>query len=81
MSTLITEIISTSEKRLKTLAQNQKQVLVKRLEGKPYLEPGEKYQLAESLNMSVERISSWFRNSRFRRRKKELLCKYKSNLQ
>ena len=80
-STLITGIISTLGKRLKLLTPDQKQVLLKRLEAKPYLEPGEKHQLAESLNMSDKRITSWFRDKRFTRRKKGLLCKYMSNFQ
>ena len=80
-STLLTEIISTLGKKLKLLTPNQKQVLVRRLEAKPYLELGEINQLAESLNMSNKKIAKWFGDARFRRRKKGLLCKYMINPQ
>ena len=79
--TLINEIISTLGNKRKPLTPYQTQVLVKRLEAKPYLEPGEKHQLAMSLNMSDKRIANWFRYARSKRRKKEPLCKYMSNLQ
>ena len=75
------EIISTLGTQRKRLTPYRKQVLVKRLEANPYLEPGEKHQLAESLNMSVNRIASWFRQTRSNRKRKEVLCKYMSNLQ
>ena len=78
-STLITEIISTLGKKLNLLTQKQKQVLVKQLEVNPYLEPGEIHQLAESLNISAEKVSNWFRGALFRKRRKDISCKYMKN--
>ena len=68
-------------KKRKVWTPDQKQVLMKRFQAKPYLEPGEKYQLAESLNTSDESIVNWFYVTRCKRRQKGLLRKYMSNLQ
>ena len=68
-------------KKRKVVTPYQKQVLVKRFQAKPYLERGEKHQLAESLNMSDESIVSWFDVRRRSTKRKRLLRKYMSNLQ
>ena len=78
-STLITEIISTSGKKPTFFTEKQKQVLMKWFEAKPYLELGEKHQLAELLNISDEKISRWFRGALFRKRRKNISCKYMRN--
>ena len=80
-SILNMEIISTLGKKRKQLTEYQKQVLLKRLEANTFMKPGEKHQLAESLDMSVKGIATWFYNTRYNRKKKEILCKYMSNLQ
>ena len=59
----------------------QIQILAKRFEAKPYLEPGEKHKLAKSLNTSDKRIEEWFRYTRSRRRKQGLLREFTSNPQ
>ena len=46
----------------------QKQVLMKRFQGKGPLENKEKYELAKSLNISEKMVTDWFR--RMDRRKK-----------
>ena len=76
----MTNMISTLGKKRIDLTSHQKKVLVKTFEDHSYLKRGEKYQLAESLNMNVKRIESWFRNQRFDRRKKEILRKYMSEI-
>ena len=75
------EIISKLARKKKNVTPYQKQLLVKRFQANPYLELGEKHQLAESLNMSEESIVSWFSVRRYYTKKKGLLRKYMSNLQ
>ena len=53
---------------------------MKTFEDHSYLVPGEKYQLAESLNMNVEKIVNWFRRRRFNKKKKQILRKYISKI-
>ena len=48
---------------------------MERFQSKPYLEKGEKHQLAKSLNTSELRIEKWFNNRRSQRRKAGLLTK------
>ena len=74
------EITSNLGMKRKVLTPYQKQVLVKRFQAKPYLEPGEKHQLAESLNMSDESVVRWFNTRRRSTKKKGLLRKYMNNL-
>ena len=61
---------------MKKLTPHQEETLVKKFQGKLYLEPEEKSQLAISLGISERKIAEWFRNKRMKR-KKEMLCKYK----
>ena len=48
----------------------QTQVLVRRYEANSYLKREESHQLAQSLNISAERIKDWFHERRKRQRKK-----------
>ena len=66
---------SGSEKTQKYLTPDQKETLVKRFQAKPYLEQGEKRQLASSLNISEAKLAQWFHNKRKLKGKKGLLCK------
>ena len=76
------EKISNLGKKRYDLTPYQEQVLVKRFQVNPYLEPGEKNELAPLLNMSIKSIVQWFRVRRYYTRKKGLLRKYtKSNIQ
>ena len=47
----------------------QTKILVRRYEADPYLEPEERHQLAQSLNISEERIKEWFSQRRKRQTK------------
>ena len=79
-SILIIKRFSTIGKTRQYFTPYQQQILVKRFQAKPYLEPGEKHQLARSLNTSDKRIRHWFKYRRCVRRKQGLLCKCMSNL-
>ena len=74
------EITSNLGRKRKDLTPYQKLILVKRFQANAYLEPGEKNQLAESLNMSGESIARWFNARRYNTNRKGLLRKYMSNL-
>ena len=56
------------------MTANQTQTLMKRFEAKPQLEKGEVHQLAETLNLTENRIVVWFNNARYKRRRKGLLA-------
>ena len=47
----------------------QTQTLMNMFQDKPYLERGEKHQLARLLNISAGRIQKWYNNMRSKRRK------------
>ena len=47
----------------------QTKILVRMYEANPYLEPEEKHQLAQSLNISEGRIKEWFSARRKRQTK------------
>ena len=68
---------SVSEQIKKQLTPYQNKTLLKRFEAKPYLEQGEKAQLAMSLNISETKIAQWFHHKRKMKRKKGLLGKHK----
>ena len=61
--------------KAKYLTPDQTKTLRKRFQNKPYLEKGEKYQLANSLNISAKKIEKWFLDRRARRRHAGLLAK------
>ena len=56
------------------MTAKQTQILMKRFEEKPQLKKEEKYQLAKLLNVSEKRITVWFWNMRFKRRRQGLLA-------
>ena len=68
---------SVSEQKQKRLTRYQRETVLKRFQANPYLKPGEKTQLARSLNISETKLEQWFSNKRKMKRKKGLLCKYK----
>ena len=59
------------------LTPHQRETLEKRFQADPYVERGEKPQLAMSLNISEAKISVWFVRRRNKEREKGLLGKYK----
>ena len=60
-------------KRLMT--PHQTQTLVKKYEDNPFLELEERHQLAQSLNISKERITNWFVRRRYREKRRGLLLR------
>ena len=74
-------LLSTSGRTRENFTPSQKQLLVRRFQAKPYLEPGEKEKLAKSLNCSAKRVESWFVDTRWSKRKQGLLCKCTWNFQ
>ena len=46
------------------MTEYQKKILMKMFHAKPYLKEAENYQLAQSLNISEQRIREWFHNMR-----------------
>ena len=57
-------------KARKYITPYQTQILVRRYEANRYLEREERHELAQSLNISEERIKDWFRERRKWQRKK-----------
>ena len=53
----------------KFMTQYQTQTLLRRYEANPYLELEERHQLAQSLNITGERIRLWFVHRRYKQRK------------
>ena len=73
---VLTEMPSLLEQRRMRLTIYQKESLVERFQTNPYLEQGEKHQLARSLNISERKIEKWFDRRRLMKRKKGLLSKF-----
>lgn len=77
---VVIKMPSILEQASKQLTIYQKETLVERFKANPYLEPGERHQLAKSLNISEKKIAKWFERRRHMKRKKGLLqkftCKY-----
>ena len=69
------ELSSVLERARKQLTPYQLNTLLKRFQAKPFLEQGEKSQLARSLNISEATIAQWFQNRRKKKRRTEMLCK------
>ena len=57
------------ERLRKRLTSKQTKTLEKRFQGKPYLKPEEKRQLAKSLIISEKFVQTWFLNRRYKSRK------------
>ena len=55
------------------MTTHQKRTLMKVFQAKPHLQKEEIYQLAQSLNISEERIKNWFQNKRTARNRKDPL--------
>ena len=53
--------------KITNLTSRQEQTLMKKFQAKPYLETKEKYELAKLLNISKERIATWFISRRCER--------------
>ena len=60
-------------KAKKYMTPYQAQTLLRRYETNPYLELGERHQLAQSLNISEERITEWFVQRRSWQRRSGML--------
>ena len=57
------------------LTEYQSQILMERFQANPYLRKEEKCQLAESLNITKEKIKVWFDYRRSKAKTKSLLSK------
>ena len=60
---------------MKYLTPDQTQTLKKRFKEKPYLDKGEKCQLANLLQTTEKKIAKWFGDRRSQRRQAGLLAK------
>ena len=61
--------------KMKNLTPNEIQALMKIFQNKPYLDKGEKHELANLLNRSEKRIDNWFIERRAQARQAGLLAK------
>ena len=61
--------------RKKHLTPSQAETLMKRFQRKPYLDKGEKHQLANLLNVSGKKIEKWFVDKRAQARRAGSLAK------
>ena len=61
--------------KMKYLTPGQTQILMKKFQNKPYLDKGEKHQLASLLNVSEKKIEKWFIDKRAQGRQAGLLDK------
>ena len=77
---VLIEMPSILEEASKRFTIYQKETLEERYQANPYLEQGEKHQLARLLNISERKIAKWFERRRQMKSKKGLLrkftCKY-----
>ena len=61
--------------KAKYLTPSQTQTLMKRFQNKPYLDKGEKHELANLLKISEKKLEKWFIDRRPQKKQRGLLVK------